>query len=88
MSDGKVSVAYSSFLGYRKIKDGMMEIYEEPAANVRSIYRWFINVFSYKAICEKLMGIGVKMPMNKDVWSLSTVFSILSNEKYKGDALL
>lgn len=31
---------------------------------------------------------GVKMPMNKDVWRLSTVFSILSNEKYKGDALL
>ena len=55
MSDGKVSVAYSSLLGYRKVKDGMMEIYEEQAANVRSIYRWFMNVFSYKAICEKLM---------------------------------
>ncbi|MCI7220193.1 MAG: recombinase family protein [Bacilli bacterium] len=31
---------------------------------------------------------GVKMPMNKDVWRLSTVFSILSNEKYKGNVLL
>ena len=88
MSDGKVSVAYSSLLGYRKVKDGMMEIYEEQAAKVRSIYRWFMNVFSYKAICEKLMGMGVKMSMNKDVWRLSTVFSILSNKKYKGDALL
>ena len=56
MFDGKVNVAYSSFLGYRKVKDGMMEIYEEPAAKVRSIYRWFMNVFSYNAICEKLMG--------------------------------
>ena len=43
-------------LGYRKVKDGMMEIDEEQAAKVRSIYRWFMNVFSYKAICEKLMG--------------------------------
>ena len=56
MSDGKVSVAYSSLQGYRKVKDGMMEIDEEQAAKVRSIYRWFMNVFSYNAICEKLMG--------------------------------
>ena len=56
MFDGKVSVAYSSLLGYRKVKYGMMEIDEEQAAKVRSIYRWFMNVFSYKAICEKLMG--------------------------------
>lgn len=56
MSDGKVNVAYSSFLRYRKVKDGMIEIDEEQAAKVRSIYRWFMNLFSYKAICEKLMG--------------------------------
>lgn len=56
MFDGKVNVAYSPFLGYRKVKYGMMEIDEEQAAKVRSIYRWFMNVFSYNAICEKLMG--------------------------------
>lgn len=88
MSDGKVSVAYSSFLGYRKGKDGRMEIDEEQAETVRSIYRWFMKGLSYKAICEKLMGMGVKTPMNKDIWRPSTVLSILSNEKYKGDALL
>ena len=37
---------------------------------------------------RKTHGMGVKMSMNKDVWRLSTVFSILSNEKYKGDAPL
>ena len=31
---------------------------------------------------------GLKPPGGKDIWSVSTIRSILSNEKYKGDALL
>lgn len=31
---------------------------------------------------------GIKTPKGKDVWNESTVKSILTNEKYKGCALL
>ena len=38
-ADGKVSLAYSSFLGYRKGEDGQMEVVPEEAETVRLIYR-------------------------------------------------
>ena len=34
------------------------------------------------------MAEGIPSPGGKEVWSSSTVKSILTNEKYKGDALL
>lgn len=43
---------------------------------------------SYHGIAKKLTADGVPTPGGKDKWSISTVRSILSNEKYKGDALL
>lgn len=88
MADGKVQVAYSSFLGYRKGADGKMEIDESQAETVRCIYRWFMKGFSIHEICHRLMKDGVKSPMGKDRWQPGTVLSILRNEKYKGDALL
>ena len=42
-ADGKVSLAYSSFLGYRKGEDGQMEIVPEEAETVRLIYRLFMQ---------------------------------------------
>ena len=41
MREGKVHVAYSRFLGYRKGADGRLEIVEKEAAIVRSIYDMF-----------------------------------------------
>ena len=43
MADGKVSLPYSSFLGYRKGADGRPEIVEEEAAIVRMIYSMFLD---------------------------------------------
>lgn len=43
---------------------------------------------SYHGIAKKLTADGIPTPGGKDKWSISTVRSILSNEKYKGDALL
>ena len=39
-------------------------------------------------IAKELTERGIKTPGGKDVWSVSTIKSILTNEKYKGDALL
>ncbi len=40
------------------------------------------------AIAKLLTAEGIPSPGGKEVWSSSTVKSILTNEKYKGDALL
>lgn len=87
-SDGKVHLAYSNFLGYRKNENGKIEIVESEANVVRSIYSYFISGETPVAICRYLEEAGIKSPAGKDKWRQSTVLSILKNEKYKGDALL
>lgn len=47
----------------------------------------FLQGMTYNGIAQKLTVQGIKTPAGKDKWSISTVRSILSNEKYKGDAL-
>ena len=88
MADGKVSLAYSSFLGYDRGKDGGLVINPKEAEIVRLIYRSFMDGMTPIGICHMLEGRGIPTPMKKKKWSESTVLSILSNEKYKGDALL
>ena len=88
MQDGKIHLAYSRFLGYRKGSDGRPEIVEEEAAVVREIYDLFLAEKSINDIAAELTKRGIPTPAGKTKWSVSTVRSILSNEKYKGEALL
>ena len=88
MADGKFSMAYSSFLGYDKGEDGKLVINPEQAETVRLIYRLFLEGMTPYSIAKHLTSLGIKSPMGKDKWNGSTVAQILSNEKYKGDALL
>ena len=87
-ADGKVSIPYSQFLGYRKGADGLPEIVPEQAEIVRSIYRMCIEGMSTNAIAKRLTQQGIPTPAGKQVWQRATVESILRNEKYKGAALL
>jgi len=87
-ADGKVSVAYSRFLGYDKGPDGGMVINPEQAETVKQIYKWYLDGLSAYAVAKKLTEMGIKTASGKDNWAASTVSSILRNEKYKGDALL
>ena len=88
MADGKVSVAYSSFLGYDRGENGGLVINPQEAETVRLIYRSFMDGMTPIGICHMLEEKGIPTPMKKKKWSESTVLSILTNEKYKGDALL
>ena len=88
MRDGKVSLAYSRFLGYKKGADGRPEIVEEEAAIIRKIYDLFLSGKTINEIAAILTSMGVLTPAGRTKWSVSTVRSILSNEKYKGEALL
>lgn len=88
MEEGKISMPYKSFLGYKKGDDGLPEIVEEEAAIVREIYRLFLEGKTVREIASHLTGLGIPTPRCRKDWSVSTIMSILQNEKYKGDALL
>ena len=88
-ADGKINLPYKRFLGYEKGEDGLPKVVESEAKIVRQIY----EMFYYKGktatfIANYLTKNKIPTPANKEVWQASTVESILTNEKYKGDALL
>lgn len=89
MADGKVSFAYSRFLGLEKDKEtGKIVVNPEQAKTVRLIFRMFLDGMSPHSIAKELTSRGIKSPGGKDKWNQQTVRRMLSNEKYKGDALL
>lgn len=84
-----MSLAYSSFLGYKRGAElGDMEIVEEEAVIVRRIYSEFLAGKTPFDIAKRLTEEDVSTPMKKKKWQPSVIESILTNEKYKGDALL
>ncbi len=87
-ADGKVSLPYKHFLGYRKGQDGLPEIIPEEAEIIHLIYRMFMEGKSPSYIARHLTDQGIPTPAGKVIWRSNTVHSILTNEKYKGDALL
>ena len=87
-ADGKVSLPYKNFLGYKKGKNDLPEIVPKEAEIVRRIYRLFLAGLTPGIIAKKLQDEGIPSPAGKSQWRYSTIESILSNEKYKGDALL
>ena len=87
-ADGKVTLPYSSFLGYCKGLDGLPEIVPEEAETVREIYRLFIQGKTVNWIANHLTAKGIPTPRGKSKWQTSTIESILTNEKYKGSAIL
>ena len=89
MADGKVSFAYSRFLGLDKDKEtGKIVVNPKQAEIVKLIFRLFLEGKTPHAIAAYLTTQNIKTPGGKDVWSQQTIRRMLSNEKYKGDALL
>lgn len=95
-ADGKVFIPYKRFLGYEKGKDGNPVIVEEEARIVKLIYQMFWEGKSTHYIAKYLNENKVPMPSRKTdengnyifKWQVSTIASILTNEKYKGEAIL
>jgi len=87
--EGKVSFAYKNFMGYKK-EDDKIVIDEEQAVIVKIIYRMFlVEGKTATGIARYLKSQNIKTPTGKSInWTKNTVTSILTNEKYKGDALL
>ncbi len=87
-ADGKVSISYSTFLGYDRGPNGEFVINEEQAEVVRKIYKWYLAGCSMFNIYKRLMEDDIPTPANKKIWRVNSVRAILTNEKYRGDALL
>ena len=87
-ADGKVYLPYKNFLGYEKGEDGLPKIVPDEADIIRLIYSMFLEGKTTYAIASALTESGIPTPRQKMVWKPSTVESILTNEKYKGAALL
>ncbi len=88
ISDGKVSMPYKRFLGYERGEDGLPCVVESEAKIVRAIYGLFLDGQTPSSIASLLTKHGIPSPGGKSVWYARTVQSILTNEKYRGDALL
>ncbi len=87
--NGEVVLTTKYLLGYTRNKEtNEIEIIPDEAVIVRRIYEEYLEGYSLKEIAARLTASGIKTPMGKDQWSRSTIQSILTNEKYKGDAHL
>ncbi len=87
-ADGKVTVPFSRFLGYDRGEDGNLVVNRKEAELVREIYQMFLSGVSPYSIAKRLTERKIPSPGGKDRWYKGTITNILSNEKYKGDALL
>ena len=85
--NGTISIGPNLY-GFRKGQEGVVEIDEGKAKVIRQIARWFLDGDSLHAIADKLALRHIPSPKGKDTWSTATLRSLLTNEKYKGDALL
>ena len=86
--EGKVSFQYTRFMGYRRGADGKPEIDPEQAIIIKRIYSRFLAGDSFAVIANTLNQEGVPTASGHGQWQRGTIASILSNEKYKGDAIL
>ncbi|MCX7781161.1 MAG: recombinase family protein [Negativicutes bacterium] len=85
---GKLHVNHTKFLGYDKDKNGNLVINEKQAKIVRRIYKEFLDGKGANRIAKDLERDGVPNWHGKAKWYESSIRKMLTNEKYKGDALL
>ena len=88
ISDGKYDLNCSQFLGYIKNEDGEFDIDYTQAIIVRRIYLMCLQKMTLYNIAQELTKEKVPTPQGKSTWYYTVIKSILTNEKYTGDALL
>lgn len=85
---GNVAISFGNMLGYCRGQDGRPEIVPSEAETVRIIFDRFLAGMSLLDIAKELTESGCKTGKGNAVWSAGGIKRILTNEKYKGDALL
>lgn len=85
---GEVRVNTTKFMGYDKDENGKLVINQEQAEVVKYIYDQFLKGYSPESLSKHLNENQIPGWSGKANWYPSSIFRILQNEKYKGDALL
>jgi len=85
---GKLHINHTKFLGYDKDKDGNLIVNERQAKIVKRIYTEFLDGKGANRIARDLENDGVLNWHGKSKWYEGSIRKMLTNEKYKGDALL
>lgn len=85
---GKLFINQTKFLGYDKDEEGNLVINEKQAKIVRKIYTEYLDGKGPNRIARELEEERVLNWNGKSKWYESSIRKMLSNEKYKGDALL
>ena len=88
MREGKAHIQYNRLYAYEKGEDGNPKIIPEQAEVVRSIYDQYLTGASLRMIKERLESEQIPNGAGNIHWTLSSIRSILTNEKYCGDVLL
>lgn len=68
-ADGKVTMPYGQFMGYRRGKDGTPEVVEAEADIVRTIFRRFLEGATPAMISRELNLSGIPCPSRKSLLS-------------------
>ena len=85
--EGKVRYSYYNLYGYRKGADGKPEIIPDEAKVIKMIYKLYLEGLTLRQIAKHLESLRITK-RDYSEWSINGIRSILSNEKYVGDALL
>lgn len=88
MREGKVVMQYKKLYAFQRGENGQPEIIPEQAEVVKAIYKQYLMGASIAKIKKALQDSGVRNASGGTEWTESAIRSILTNEKYCGDALL
>ncbi len=86
--DGIVPMVTSRVLGYKRNKDGEIEIDEDEAKIVRKVFNMYSKGYSQGYIAEELNKDGLLTKYYNLPYQEGTIRGLLNNEKYTGNALL
>lgn len=87
-AEGKFTMPYKVFIGYKKGPDGIMIIDKKEAPIIKLIFKLYLEGYSLKCISEHLHDLGVLSAQGNEYINKGTLLAILTNEKYMGDAIL
>lgn len=88
MKDGTSQLYNRKCFGYRKNKNGDLEICPEEAEIVRLIFDLYLQGNRILSIIKELESREILTPSGKKKWCNQAIVKILMNEKYIGNVLL
>jgi len=86
--EGRATFIYKRFLGYKKGSDGEPEIVPYEAALVERIFNLYLSGETPERISKIMQAEKHEIPGKSISFSKGMIMSMLSNERYCGDAIL